>query len=101
MNIKKGDNVKITAGKDKGKTGKVVLALPKINKIVVEGVAVRKRNMKPRKQGQKGQVAQIPTPFNASNAMIVCPSCSKPARLGSKKTGDKKIRFCKKCEAEI
>jgi len=101
MLIKKGDNVKIIAGKDKGKTGKVVLVLPKINRIVVEGVAIRKRNMRPRKQGQKGQVAQLPTAFNASNAMIVCPSCAKPARIGKKTSGGKKTRSCKKCGAEI
>ena len=97
MNIKKGDNVKIMAGKDRGKTGKVILALPEKNKIVVEGVGVRRKNMRPKKQGQKGQVLQLPTALNVSNAMIVCPSCAKITRIGKKMGSDKKIRICKKC----
>lgn len=89
------------AGKSRGKTGKVVCALPKENKIVVEGVNICKRNTRPKKQGQKGQVVQKPMPFSVSSAMIICPACGKAVRVGKKTTGDKRGRICKKCGADI
>ena len=101
MKIKKGDNVKIMAGKDKGKTGKVAKVIPLEEKIIVEGVNVKKKNMKPRKQGQKGHIAQITAPFFAANAMIVCSSCGKTTRVGYKMEGEKKVRICKKCDGAI
>jgi large subunit ribosomal protein L24 len=69
MNIKKGDTVKIISGDDKGKTGKVVKAIPAINKIVVEGINVMKKHERSRKQGQKGQVVDIAMPIDVSNAV--------------------------------
>jgi len=101
MKIKKGDTVKIISGKDKGKTGKVARALPGIEKIVVEGVNIRKRRSKPRKQGQKGQVLEVALPIHVSNAIFSCPSCGKVARLGSKTDGRKKNRICVKCKAQV
>ena len=101
MKLKKGDNVKIISGKDRGKIGKITLALPKEGKIVVEGVNIKKRHLRPRKQGQKGQVIQISAPFSVSNAMIVCPNCKKTTRIGKKEAGSKKSRICKKCNADI
>lgn len=101
MKIKKGDLVKIISGKDRGKTGKVTHAFPKENKIVIEGVNIHKKHTRPKKQGQKGQVVQMPMPIHVSNAMIVCSSCSKPSRIASKKVGAKKVRVCKKCKGEI
>ena len=68
MHIKKGDNVIILSGDDKGKTGKVVRSIPAKHQIVVEGVNVVKKHERPRKQGQKGQVVQVSMPFNASKA---------------------------------
>ena len=101
MKIKKGDTVKIMAGKDKGKTGKVSKVFPLEEKIIVEGVNIKNKNMKPRKQGQKGHVAQIVAPFNVSNAMIICSSCGKTTRIGYKTEGEKKMRVCKKCNGTI
>ncbi|MBI4692129.1 MAG: 50S ribosomal protein L24 [Candidatus Terrybacteria bacterium] len=101
MKIKKNDTVKIISGKDRGKTGKVTHAFPKENKIVVEGVNIHKKHTRPKKQGQKGQVIQMPMPIHISNAMIICSNCSKPVRIASKKAGAKKIRVCKKCNGEI
>ncbi|MBU4353166.1 50S ribosomal protein L24 [Candidatus Parcubacteria bacterium] len=101
MVIKKGDTVKIISGKDKGKIAKVILVLPKDDKIVVEGVNMRKKHTKPRKQGQKGQVVQISMPIHASNAMVVCSGCGKTTRISSKTIGTKKVRVCKKCGAEL
>ena len=68
MNIKKGDNVIIISGDDKGKSGKVVKAMPKTNQIVVEGVNIVKKHERPRKQGQKGQVVEVSMPFHVSKA---------------------------------
>ena len=101
MKIKKGDIVKMMAGKDKGKTGKVAKVIPSEEKIIVEGMNIKKKNMKPRKQGQKGHIAQISAPFYASNAMIICSSCGKATRTGYKLEGEKKIRVCKKCGVSI
>ena len=89
--------VKVMAGKDKGKTGKVAKVIPSEEKIIVEGMNIKKKHMKPKKQGQKGHVAQISSAIYASSAMIVCSSCGKTARTGYKTEGEKKIRVCKKC----
>lgn len=101
MIIKKGDNVKIMAGKDRGKTGKVAASFPRENKVLIDGINLRKKHLRPRKQGQKGQIVQVPHPLFASSVMLVCPSCGKTARVGRKIAGDKKLRVCKKCGAEI
>ena len=101
MYIKKNDIVKIISGKDKGKTGKVTHVLVGENKIVVEGVNIHKKHSKPKRQGQKGQIIQMPKPISASAAMVVCSACNKPARLGRKTVGAKKFRVCKKCKAEM
>lgn len=101
MKIKKNDTVKIISGKDKGKTGKVTHVLVGENKIVVEGVNIHKKHSRPKKQGQKGQIIQMPKPISASTAMVVCAACNKPVRLGRKTVGVKKFRVCKKCGAEM
>ncbi len=67
MNIKKDDNVIILAGKDKGKSGKVIKAMPKIHKVIVAGINMMKKNQKPRKQGQKGQIVEVTMPIDVSN----------------------------------
>ncbi len=99
--IKKNDQVKIISGKDRGKIGKVMHVFPTEEKIIVEGLNLRKKHMRPRKEGDKGQRIEIPGKLNVSNAMLVCPKCGKDARVGYKIIGEKKFRFCKKCQAEI
>ncbi len=101
MNIKINDKVKIISGKDKGKTGKVTHVFPDENRIVVDGVNIVKKHSKPKQQGQKGQIIQMPMPVNASNAMVMCPSCGNPSRVGKKTSGAKKIRVCKKCSGDL
>ncbi len=101
MKIKKGDNVKIISGKDKGKIGKVTKSFPVKNKIIVEGANLRKKHMRPTKQGQKGQMVQIAMPMDVSNAIIMCGSCNKPTRVGMRMSGEKKSRVCKKCGADL
>ena len=105
MRIKKDDNVKVMAGKDRGKTGKVVQAFPRLGKIVVEGVNLTTRHLKVRRTGDKGQKVQFPGPIQASNVMLICPKCAEPTRLGAKLLVEggkqKKIRTCKKCKEVI
>ncbi|MBI2023115.1 50S ribosomal protein L24 [Candidatus Giovannonibacteria bacterium] len=101
MKIKKNDNVVVIAGKDRGKSGKVLDSFPRIGKIVVEGVALRKKHQRPRKEGQKGQVISMPAPIDASNAMLFCKNCGKGVSVGYELTEGKKTRVCKKCKNEI
>jgi large subunit ribosomal protein L24 len=101
MRIKKGDLVKKIAGKDKGKQGKVIRTVPSEGKIVVEKMNIVKKHQKARREGQRGQRVEIAAPFDASNAMIVCPACAKATRVAYSKIGDKKVRLCKKCGKEL
>ena len=101
MNIRKDDKVVVISGKDKGKEGKVLTAMPKEGKLIVEGVNVASKHQKPRKQGEEGGIIKMPTPIYACKVMVVCPKCGKPTRVAHKIEGGKKIRVCKKCGAEI
>jgi large subunit ribosomal protein L24 len=101
MNIKKGDNIKIIAGKDRGKTGKVLRVFPERNRIAVEGINLYKKHSKPKRQGEKGEVVEIMRPFHISNAQIICSSCKQPTRVGNRFEGTVKVRYCKKCELAI
>jgi len=97
MKIKKNDNVKIIAGKDKGKTGKVAQVFPKHNKVVVEGLNIRYKHMRPKKQNEKGQRIEYSAPMDASNVMIIDSKTGKIARVSFKKIDSgEKIRISKK-----
>src|SRR6056297_844658 len=102
MNIKTGDKVKILAGKDRGKTGKVLQTFPARDRVSVEGLNIAIKHLRPRRQGENGQRVEFPAPIQASNLMLVCPKCGKPSRVGHKQVPDdqgkqKKYRACKKC----
>ena len=101
MNVKKNDTVVVLSGKDKGKQGKVLSVDPKAGKVIVEGVSVASRHQKPRRQGEEGGIVKKETPIYASKVMTVCPKCSKATRVAHKIEGDKKVRVCKHCGAEI
>lgn len=101
MNIKKNDNVIVLAGKDKGKKGKVLLALPSEMRVVVEGVNVRNRRTKPRKSNEKGQVIAKPTPVAVSNVQVICSACGKASRVKFEVLKGKKTRTCVKCGKSI
>lgn len=88
----------IIKGKDKGKSNKVVKAIPKESKIVVEGLNMRKKTVRPKKQGEKGQVVSVPWPMRADNVMLVCSSCNKPTRVGHREEKGSRVRYCKKCK---
>ena len=101
MNIKKDDKVVVLSGKDKGKEGKILSADPKALKVIVEGVNVATKHQKPRKQGEEGGIIKVETPIYATKVQLVCPKCGKATRVAHKIEGDKKVRVCKKCGAEI
>lgn len=99
MRIKKGDNVKIGSGRDHGKTGKVIRVIPETGAVVVEGVNVLIKHLRPRRGNEKGQRAQFPAPFPASRVMLVCPKCGKSTRVGVRILEDgKKQRRCVRCQ---
>ena len=101
MNIKKGDTVKILSGNDKGKTGEVLSVIPKTNKIVVKGVNIRKKHIKPRKQGEEGGIISAECAIHSAKANVVCPKCGKATRIGYTEEKGEKVRVCKKCGAKI
>ena len=101
MSIKKGDNVKVLSGKDRGKQGVVLRALPAEGKVVVEGVAVAKKAVKPNQQNQQGGIVPTEMPVDVSNVQLVCPKCGQATRVGHKKDGKNKLRVCKNCGAEF
>ena len=102
MSIKKGDTVIVLSGKDKGKQGKVLAAMPADRKVIVEGINVVSRHTRPRKQGEEGGILKKEAPVYACKVQKVCPKCNKPTRPAHKMLADgKKVCVCKKCGAEI
>ncbi|MEE1272995.1 MAG: 50S ribosomal protein L24 [Olegusella sp.] len=102
MNVKKGDQVEVLSGKDKGARGEVLRALPSEGKVVVEGVAIVKRHTKPNQLNQQGGIVEKPAAIDVSNVALVCPSCGKATRVGHEVNAEgKKVRVCKKCGAQF
>lgn len=102
MSIKRGDNVVVLSGRDKGKRGNVLEVHPKTGMVVVEKVNIVSRHTKPRKQGEQGGILKKEAAMHACKVQRVCPKCDKPTRPGHKFLADgKKVRVCKKCGAEI
>lgn len=101
MKVKKGDSVVVTAGKDKGKKGKVLEVSPRTGKIVVENVNVVTKHKKPRSAQDKGGIIKQTNPIQASNVMIICSTCDKATRVAHKEVDGKKVRICKKCGASL
>lgn len=101
MKIRKNDQVLILKGKDKGKKGKVLRGFPKTGKILVEGMNIKKKHQKPKREGEKGQRVEIAAPFPAANVKLICSKCNKPTRVGYEINAGKKYRICKKCKAEV
>jgi large subunit ribosomal protein L24 len=101
MKLRKGDNVIMLNGKDRGKTGKISIIIPSIDRVVVEGLNLIKKNVRARQQGQKGQIISKERAVSASSVALVCKSCGKPTRVGYKFVGENKLRICKKCKSEV
>lgn len=100
MKIKTGDNVRVMAGKDHGKEGKVIQAFPREGKVVVEKVNVLKKHLRGR-SGQPGQRIELAAPIPASRVQMICGSCGKVTRVGYEGVGKEKKRICKKCHKPL
>lgn len=109
MKIKKGDKVLVISGKSRGKTGKVLQVFSANDRITVEGLNLGKKHVRPRREGEKGQVVELALPMHVSNVKLLCPKCSQPARIGFRvgaikegaKNSRNKTRICKKCGSEV
>ena len=102
IKIKKGDKVKIIAGRDVGKEGEVEKVISAKNKIVVTEINLVKKHLKRQREGEKGGIVTVASPVDVSNVMLICPKCSKPARVRYEyASAGKKTRVCKRCGKEI
>ena len=97
LHVKKGDTVVVLSGKDKGKQGKIISAMPKKGQVVVEDVNKVKRHTKPSVKAPQGGILSKEMPLDVCKVMVVCPSCNKPTRIGHKEVDGKNVRVCKKC----
>ena len=98
IRIRKGDTVRIIAGKDKGKSGKVLEVNPRAGRILIEKLNIIKRHMKPSQKNRQGGIIDREAPLQVSNVMVVCENCGKASRMGMRRLEDgEKMRYCKKC----
>ena len=103
LTIRKGDNVEVITGKDKGKQGKVIRTIPDKNRVVVEGInKIKKASRATQRNPQSGGLIEMEAPIHVSNLMLVCGSCGRPARVKSERDEDGvRARLCQKCGASI
>lgn len=101
MFIKKGDTVIVMTGKDRGKSGVVARAMPREERIIIEGVNMQKKHRRSRKEQGKGQIVPVAMPIHVSNVMLKDPKTGKPTRIGFKSDGGKKVRVAKKSGVEL
>lgn len=101
VKLKKGDTVIIIAGNDKDKRGKILEVLPSKNRVVVEGINIRKKHVKPSQSMPQGGITELPGPIDASNVMLVCASCNSPSRVKIEQNGKDRTRICRKCGKEV
>jgi large subunit ribosomal protein L24 len=101
--VRRNDNVLVITGKDRGKRGRVLKVLPETNRLIVEGLNMIKRHMKPNpNRNIQGGVVSRAAALHASNVQNVCPECGKPTRIGRRILGDgRKVRICRKCEGVV
>ena len=97
LHVKKGDTVVILSGKDKGKPGKIITAMPSKGQVVVEDVNKVKRHTKPSMKAPQGGILDKEMPLNACKVQLICPACNKATRIGHKVVDGKNVRVCKKC----
>ena len=102
VHVKTNDTVVILSGKDKGKQGKVLQVSPKEGKVIVEGLNIATKHVKPRRQGEQGGIVEAEAAMYACKVQLVCPKCGKATRIGHKILEDgSKVRVCKSCSEEI
>lgn len=101
LSIRTGDKVRILAGKEKGKEGKVLATLPHKERVIVERVNMVKKATRPTQSNQKGGILEIEAPLHVSNVMLLCPKCSEATRIGRRREEGTRVRVCKKCGNDI
>jgi large subunit ribosomal protein L24 len=102
MKIRKGDRVQVLAGKDKGKQGSVIAALPAEQKVIVEGVNIARKHQKPTQKNQQGGIIDKTMPIHVSNVAVISPSDGKPTRVGYRITPEgTKVRICRRTGVDI
>jgi len=102
LHVKKNDMVMVSAGKEKGKTGKILRVFPGKGRVVVESLNMIKRHMRPTRTAPEGGIVEKEAAIDASNVVLVCPACHKPSRTGMRTLDDgTKVRFCKKCNEVV
>lgn len=101
MKLKKGDEIKVIKGKEKGKTGKVEKVFPKLNKVLVANINTYKRHLKARSQNQPSEIVTLTKPLSLANVSLICPKCKKQVRVSYKIEKGIKSRICKNCKSEI
>ena len=101
LHVKTGDTVIVLSGEDKGVKGEVIAVSPSEGKILVKGVNMIKKHVKPRKQGEAGGIIDAEGAIYASRVALYCPNCDKGVRTKSQMDGDQKVRVCAKCGAKL
>jgi large subunit ribosomal protein L24 len=101
LTIRKGDRVRVIAGKDKGKEGKVLRSMPEKERVVVENVSMIKKHARPTQKNPQGGIIEMEGTIHVSNVMLMCPSCGQPTRVGRRRDDGTRIRTCKKCGKDI
>ena len=101
MKIKKGDTVVVLLGKDRGKKGMVIKSDPVRRRVVVDGLNLVKKHVKPKRGGQKGQIVSVPSSIEVSNVQLFCTSCKKGSRVRIERSDDMVKRMCVRCNVEI
>lgn len=101
MKIKLNDKVMVMSGKDAGKSGKVIQVFPKEGKLVIEGLNQMKKHLRAKSRAEKGQILTLASPLPAAKAMLICPKCEKPARVGYRFEGGVKQRVCRRCRQAV
>jgi large subunit ribosomal protein L24 len=107
MHVRKGDEVLVISGKNKGQSGTITRAIPSEDRVVVENVNMVKKHIKARGPRQRGGIVEVEAPLHVSNVMVICPNCKKANRTGHRiedgegKVSRRKVRYCKGCNAAI
>ncbi len=101
MSVRKDDRVKVIAGKDKGREGKVLRVFPQKERVIVKHVNIVKKHQRPTNKRPQGGILEIEAPVHVSNVMLICPSCSQPTRVGRTREDGVRVRTCKKCGNQI
>lgn len=101
MKLRKNDKVTVLAGREKGKTGEITRVLPKESTVVVEGIGIIKKHVKPSDKNPRGGILEITKPIDVSKVALICPNCKKATRIGYQINGDTKERICRKCKAVV